>query len=114
DPVIVQMRTRLPADLEYVPETFRYQQTYRHALALDDEIGGDRGTVSDPGEAIRIEAVKQHQLLEPLMDRQRRVVRRGRHLVMLDGIRLGIEKREVRERTPDVEAYVIAHGKSLH
>jgi len=101
---VVHVRPGLAADLEQVSEALRGDQGHRRALALDQRVGGDRGSVADAGDVGGGDAVFGAHRAEPVEDCLLWIVRRRRVLEQPDVARLFIAGVKIRERPADINA----------
>src|SRR5688572_19606377 len=109
----VEMRPRLAADLQQITKTARGDDGDARALALDQGIGRNRGSVAKPRNAFGIDTEGLAQLAQAIGDRRRRIMRRRGRLEQADDACACVIGKEVSKRASDVNAYQPAHCGSF-
>ena len=82
--VVEKVRPHLATDFDDVAKAFGGDQSGDGAAPLDDEIGRHRRAVADVADLRRRDLVHFEEVGDALLYRQRRIARRGRHLVIAD------------------------------
>jgi len=110
DEEVVHVVAAFVADLERVAEALGGQERRPRALALDERVGRERRAVDDGPHG----ACGNRRLLEEradaLLDRVRRIFRRGEDLAHARGPRRRVDDDEVGEGAADVDAQARRHG----
>ena len=97
-------RDVVPADLEDVAKAARDDQRDRCALALEDEIRGDRRSVQHPLHVRRSSAGNRESGGDALAEAARRIVGRRSRLRHRQPASRRVEQRDVGERTAGIDA----------
>ncbi len=107
DAVVVQVRTRLAADLQHIAKAARGDEPDARALAFDDEVGGHRGAVAHVRDLRWRDTVIREHLADARGDGLGGIVRRGRHFVKVHHTGILVDHREIGKRASDVYPYAI-------
>jgi hypothetical protein len=110
DEEVVHVVAAFVANLERVTKALGGQERRPRALALDERVGRERRAVDDGPHG----ACGNRRLLEErtdaLLDRVRRIFRRGEDLAHARGTACLVDDDEIGERAADVDAQARRHG----
>jgi len=110
DEEVVHVVAAFVADLERVAEALGGQERRPRALALDERVGRERRAVDDRPHGARGNRRLLEERADALLDRVRRIFRRGEDLAHARGPRRRVDDDEVGEGAADVDAQARRHG----
>ena len=110
DEQVVHVVATLVANLERVPEALGGEERRARALALDERVGGERRAVHDRADGARGSPRLLEERRDALLDRVRRVFRRGENLAHARGARRLVDHHEIGEGAADVDPEPRRHG----
>ena len=101
-----------PAELQYVAEAQRSDQTRPRPVVLQDRVSGDRRAMDDLADVGCAQMVRVEQVGQRRGDTPRVVVGRRRHLARQDGT-VGAQGDQVGEGPTNIDAYAHAYRLAL-
>ena len=110
DEEVVHVVATFVTDLERVAEPLGGQERRPRALALDERVGRERRAMDDRPDRARGNVRLLEERADGLLDRVRRIFRRGEDLADARGTGRLVDDDEVSEGAADVDAQARRHG----